>query len=300
MSTGKKLRELAILSGKGGAGKTTVAAAFASLAKNAVLADCDVDAPDLHLILKPEIKEKRDFFGLELAVIDPQVCTSCGCCLENCRFDAITPDIQVIRESCEGCGVCQLVCPVDAVSLTERKSGELYHSNSRMGPFVHAYLLPGEEASGKLVAEVRTGARTLAVKKGKELVLIDGPPGIACPAIASITGTTLVLIITEPTLSGMSDMKRVVQLAEHFGVPVVVGINKYDLNLENSSEIEAYCLEKNIALVGRLPYDTITTKAMIQEMSVLEYIKETGEGAEFGRLLEEMWRGVVQAMEERT
>ena len=298
MSPGtRRINEVAIISGKGGAGKTTIAAAFASLAEDAVLADCDVDAPDLHLILKPEIKERKDFFGLDLAVIDYDMCTRCGLCHEKCRFDAITSDIEIVQESCEGCGVCALVCPVNAVSLTERWAGEIFFSDSRAGPFVHGRLFPGEEASGKLVEQVRAAAKKRAMSEGKKLILIDGPPGIGCPVIASISGTNRVVIVTEPSLSGISDMKRVVQITEHFKIPVLVGINKYDVNLQNTQEIERYCTEKNIEIVGKLPYDTVTTKAMINEMSVVEYVKENDIKSEFGERLEEMWRMVMEMIE---
>ncbi len=294
-----KLKELAVISGKGGAGKTTLTAAFASLAgAKAMVADCDVDAPDLHLIFRPNIVKKKNFFGLKLAVKDEEKCTSCGLCLQHCRFDAITSELEIVAESCEGCGVCGLVCPEDAISLQEQKAGELFISDTRVGPFVHARLRPGKESSGKLVEQVRFQARELALELEKELVIIDGPPGIGCPVVASISGATLVVIITEPSLSGISDMERAVELTRYFKVPVVLGINKYDINLENTQRIEAFCQKEGIPVIGRLPYDNVTTAAMLQEQSVVEFSAETGKGTEFVSTLEDMWGWVLARLEE--
>lgn len=294
--TKRKIKELTIISGKGGAGKTTLTAAFATLCQNKVLADCDVDAPDLHIILKPEVKEEKGFSASKLAEINKDLCISCGRCRQHCRFSAITEDIEIISERCEGCGVCSFVCPVKAIKLVERDSGRLFISHSRAGPFVHAKLFIGEEASGKLVELVRFNARKLAEKEKKKMILIDGPPGIGCPVIASIRGVSLGLVVTEPTLSGISDMKRILKIAEYFKVPSVVVINKYDLNLENTEEIENFCEKKGIELLGKLPYNSVTTKAMLQEMSVVEYINKTGEEREFGMGVENLWKKVSEIL----
>jgi len=223
------MKQLTIISGKGGTGKTSLTAAFASLA-DAVLADCDVDASDLHLILKPDIKKKEIFHGMELASVDKSRCIDCKKCYESCRFGAIDEDINIIKESCEGCGVCEYVCPTDAIKMVERDSGYSYISETRFGPMSHAMLMTAEEASGELVAVVRENAKKLAEKYEKELIIIDGPPGIGCPVISSITGVDLVLIVTEPTLSAIHDLERILEVANHFDVPAVEGRNKYDIN----------------------------------------------------------------------
>jgi len=264
------MKQLTIISGKGGTGKTSLTAAFASLA-DAVLADCDVDASDLHLILKPDVKKREIFHGMELASVDKSKCIDCKKCYESCRFGAIDEDINIIRESCEGCGVCEYVCPTDAIKMVERDSGYSYISETRFGPMSHAMLMTAEEASGELVAVVRENAKKLAEEHGKELIIIDGPPGIGCPVISSITGVDLVLIVTEPTLSAIHDLERILEVANHFDVPAVVCINKYDINEEKTADIEKYCDDRGITIVGKLPYDTVFTDAMIQEKSVVEF-----------------------------
>jgi len=222
---GKDVKELTVISGKGGTGKTSITAAFAALAKDAVFADCDVDAADLHLILKPSIKKTIKFQGLKIASIDKNICIDCKKCHDSCRFHAIDEDIQLINESCEGCGVCAYVCPVDAVTMVDRDSGYAYRSETRFGPMAHAVLHTAEEASGKLVTVVRNNASDLAKQHKKNLILIDGPPGIGCPLIASISGVNLVLIVTEPTLSAIHDLERILGVAQHFHIPAVVCIS---------------------------------------------------------------------------
>ena len=228
------MKQIVILSGKGGTGKTTVAASFAALSKNAVFADCDVDASNLHLLLNPEIIETIDFKGLELATIDSEKCIRCELCVENCRFDAIK-DFSIDPVHCEGCGVCEFVCPNDAIIMVERVCGHAYISNTRFGPMSHARLDPGMENSGKLVSLVRRNAKRLAENGGQDLILVDGPPGIGCPAIASLAEIDYGLLVIEPTLSGIHDLKRALLLLEHFSVEPLVCINKYDLN-ENNTE----------------------------------------------------------------
>ncbi|WP_440956823.1 4Fe-4S binding protein [Methanosarcina sp. Mfa9] len=270
------MKQLAIISGKGGSGKTTLTAAFASLAKNAVIADCDVDAADMHLILKPEIQDEDDYLGLEVASIDPELCTGCGKCREVCRFGAISADITINQYSCEGCAVCTVACPENAVSMKPRISGQVFSSKTRFGPLAHAKLGIGEEASGKLVSAARERATKLAEQYTKDLIIIDGPPGIGCPVIAAITGTDLVLAVSEPTVSGIHDLKRVIELAKHFRIPAAVCINKCDINEENSLKIEEFCAEAGVPVLGRLPYDDITTRAMMREETVIEYAAREG------------------------
>jgi len=265
------MKELTVISGKGGTGKTSITAAFAALAKDAVFADCDVDAADLHLILKPTIKKTMKFPGLKIASIDKTLCIDCKKCHDSCRFHAIGEDIQLIRESCEGCGVCAYVCPVNAITMVDRDSGFAYLSETRFGPMAHAVLHTAEEASGKLVTVVRNNASDLAKQQKKNLIIIDGPPGIGCPVISSITGVDLVLIVTEPTLTAIHDFERIFGVAQHFHTPAVVCINKATINPENTSKIEQYCKKNTIMIVGKLPYDTTITKAMIHEQSIIEF-----------------------------
>ncbi len=285
------MKQLAIISGKGGTGKTTLAAAFASLAENAVLADCDVDAADLHLILNPEIKETIEFSGSKIASKDEKKCIQCGKCREYCRFDAV--DEGIIEDRCEGCGVCEYVCPEGAITLRERKSGFAYISDTRFGPMSHAVLNTAEEASGKLVALVRNNARVLAKKYGKDLIIIDGPPGIGCPVISAISGTDLVLIVTEPTLSGIHDMERILSVADHFNIPAVVCINKFDINHKNTQIIEKYCEKNGLEVVGKIPYDETPTKAMIQEKTIIEF-----SDGNFSNKVINIWENIRKRLDE--
>ncbi len=264
------MKQLTVISGKGGTGKTTVTAAFAHLADNAVIADCDVDAADLHLILTPDIIRQEPFYGGQLPSIDYERCTQCGLCEQLCRFGAIQ-SVKVVPVSCEGCGVCAYVCPEQAISMKERLSGNWFLSETREGPMVHARLGIAAENSGKLVSMVRQEAKDLAEKEKKDLILIDGPPGIGCPVIAAIGGVDLVLVVTEPTLSGLHDLKRILEVANHFNIPAMVCVNKCDINPENTRVIESYCEERGIAIAGSIPYTPEVTKAMLNRLSVVEY-----------------------------
>jgi len=263
------MKQLTVISGKGGTGKTSIAAAFAILAENKVIADCDVDAADLHLILDPVIEKRMDFSGSKLAVMDKDKCIKCGLCEENCRFNAIK-DLKINPLKCEGCTVCEYVCPVDAIGMEDRISGEAFISSTRAGPMAHARLYTAEETSGKLVTLVRNNARIKAREQEKDLIIIDGPPGIGCSVISAITGVDLVLVVTEPTLSGISDLERVLNVANHFKIKSLVTVNKYDLNREMADKIEEYCRSRGVEVAGRIPYDRAVTDAMIREKAVVE------------------------------
>ncbi len=265
------MKELIVISGKGGTGKTSVMAAFSSLAESMVLCDADVDAADLHLIMNPKVIQQTDFQSGNTAVINKDPCTECGLCREMCRFNAISADYKVNPIDCEGCGVCVHFCPEDAIDFPVSTCGEWFVSDTRFGPMVHARLGIAEENSGKLVTLVRQEARKLAEAKNLDLILTDGPPGVGCPVIASIGGASAVLIVTEPTVSGIHDMERVAQLAAHFKVPAMICVNKFDLNLELTREIEKYAKKKGLFCLGRIPFDPIFTKAMIQAQTVFEY-----------------------------
>ena len=287
------MKELIIISGKGGTGKTSLMAAFASLAENKVLCDADVDAADLHLIMDPEVRKRHDFQSGNTAVIDQDKCTECGVCLEMCRWNAISNDFEVNPIECEGCGVCVYFCPEKAIDFPLNTCGEWYISDTRFGPMVHARLGIAEENSGKLVSLVRQEARKLAEEKNLELILSDGPPGVGCPVIASIGGATAVLIVTEPTVSGKHDMERVVQLADHFKVPAMICVNKFDLNLELTRDIENFAKEKGLSCLGRIPFDPIFTKAMIQAQTVFEYNTES----KVGQAIKEIWENLSNRLE---
>lgn len=264
------MKQLTVISGKGGTGKTTLTAAIATLSHSHVLADCDVDAADLHLILEPTVEKCEDFQGGKTAFIDADACVQCDECVKMCRFDAIH-NYTVDSISCEGCGVCAQVCPQGAVSMQKHVSGQWFVSHTRAGYMVHARLGIAEENSGKLVTLVRQQAKLIAEKEHKELVIIDGPPGIGCPVIAAITGVDLLLAVTEPTLSGMHDLQRVLGVAQHFNVPVMVCINKYDINPLNASKIEEFCREHDLEVAGKLPFEKNVTKAMVNKKSIIEY-----------------------------
>lgn len=285
------MKELVVISGKGGTGKTSLVASFAALANNAVHADCDVDAADLHLILSPEIKHQDTFIGGKIAHINQDLCTSCGRCREVCRYDAITPDYVVEEISCEGCGVCVWNCPESAITFEPRESGKWFISETRHGPMVHARLGIAEENSGKLVALVRKEAKELAKARGRDLILVDGPPGIGCPVISSVTGADFILIITEPTVSGLHDLQRVVKLTKHFQIPAAACVNKHDLNSEMAAKIAAYCDENDIPVVGNIPFDSQVTKAQMVGQSVVEY-----SNGKLSETIRTVWERVLQEL----
>lgn len=265
------MKEIVIISGKGGTGKTILTASFAALANNAVFADCDVDAADLHLLLKPEIREKREFRSGKTAKIDKKLCKQCGDCITACRFNAISEDFTVDSISCEGCGICSFACPVEAVIMQENMSGEWFISSTKYGPMVHAKLGIAEENSGKLVTLVRQNAKRIATEEKRDYVIIDGPPGIGCPVIASLANVNLALIVTEPTLSGIHDMERVADVAKHFGIPAKVAINKYDINLKNTKSIRKICKDRNIEVLAELPFSLDVVRSLVKGIPVVEF-----------------------------
>ncbi|MBN1125673.1 MAG: 4Fe-4S binding protein [Sedimentisphaerales bacterium] len=296
------MKEFVVISGKGGTGKTSITAAFASLASNAVLADCDVDAADLHLVLEPKIKQESDFSGGKQASIVVEKCIGCGRCSKMCRFDAIQlngPGNQIVGKtytvdpiSCEGCKVCVEFCPVDAISFKPAINGKWFISDTRFGPMVHAKLGIAEENSGKLVTLIRKEAKRIAEEQKKDLVVIDGSPGIGCPVIASITGADVVLVVTEPTLSGKHDLERVAQLTSNFGIKTLICINKADVNPEMSRNIANDSEKMGLKVVGKIPYDEAFTKAQIMKATLIEYT-----GGEIAGIVRALWREVVYALE---
>lgn len=264
------MKELVILSGKGGTGKTSIVGSFAAIARSKVLVDCDVDAADLNLLLSPSIQEENEFWSGQVAFIDRQKCNECGLCQELCRFDAIR-EFSVDPVACEGCGFCFHICPVEAITMKDCMAGHWFISNSNYGPLVHARLGIAQDNSGKLVALVRKQAREIAGKEGFDYIISDGPPGIGCPVISSLSGADMALLVTEPTLSGIHDLERVLGVCQHFGIPARVCINKYDLNMDNTRQIENYCLNQGVQVAARIPFDNIVTEAMVRELPVVEY-----------------------------
>jgi MinD superfamily P-loop ATPase len=264
------MKEVVVLSGKGGTGKTSIVASFAVLAQNKVLADCDVDAADLYLLLQPQLKEENEFWSGQVALIDKEKCIECELCQDVCHFGAIENYI-VDPISCEGCGFCYHVCPVDAITMRESMAGHWFISNTKYGYLSHARLGIAEENSGKLVALVRQNAKLIAEKEVLDYIITDGPPGIGCPVISSLSGASLALLVTEPTLSGIHDLERVIGVCRHFGIPVLVCINKYDINEENTHQIEDYCYKEGIEVAAKIPFDNVVTKAIVHGLPVVEY-----------------------------
>lgn len=295
------MKELVVISGKGGTGKTSLVASFAALARDKVLADCDVDAADLHLVLEPRIEQQGVFKAGKKARIIADNCAACGRCEQVCAFDAVSfdgPGTDLISRTyridpiaCEGCGICSHFCPSGAVEFEEVESGHWFVSQTRFGSMVHARLGIAEENSGKLVTLVRNKARSLAEVEGLGLVVIDGSPGIGCPVIASITATNLVLVVTEPTLSGLHDLERVRALTRHFGIPTVVCINKYDLNEKLTAQIEEKASDLDARVIGKVRYDSAVTKAQIMKSSVVEYT-----GGLVSQQIKSLWREVIYAL----
>ncbi len=281
------IRELVIISGKGGTGKTSIAASFAALAKNKVMADCDVDASDLHLVLQPGIIQTEPFEGGMKAFINKGLCASCGECLRTCRFDAIDDNFDVDQISCEGCGVCARFCPQEAIEMRRHVSGKWFVSDTRHGPLVHARLGIAEGNSGKLVTLIKKKAREIADERGQGLVIVDGSPGTGCPVIATISGASLILIVTEPTVAGLHDLQRVFDLTRHFRVKAAVCVNKADINPDKAAEIKAFCEQNAVPLLASVPYDTEVTRAQVAGKSLVEF-----SGGTASRILRSMWKDI--------
>jgi len=287
------MKEIVVLSGKGGTGKTSIVGSLAALAGRKVLADCDVDAAVLHLLLSPSLKQDNEFWSGQVAHIDPDECTQCGLCQELCRFHAIR-NFEVDHVSCEGCGFCFHICPVEAITMKENLSGHLFVSETRYGPLVHARLGIAQENSGKLVAQVRQQAKQIAEEQGLDYIISDGPPGIGCPVISSLSGASLALLVTEPTLSGMHDLERVLGVCRHFSVPALVCINKYDINEDNTQKIESYSSAQGIAVAAKIPFDNVVTEALVRGVPVVEY-----SDGRVSQEIEKLWNGVCETLKDK-
>jgi len=270
--------ELAVVSGKGGTGKSSITAALAVMKQKLLLADCDVDAANLYLLFQPEKTLEQVYVSGHTAIIDKDSCTNCGLCMDYCRFDAIhriEGEVQISGISCEGCFLCSRICPEQAIRMEPEDRSRLYAGNFRYGKMVYGRLFPGEENSGRLVNLVRQQARDIARKNELDLILLDGPPGIGCPVISTITGVDKVLIVTEPSVSGLHDLQRIHELCRHFGLSQTVVINKYDLNPDMCTEIERYCREQGLKLQAKIPFDPQMVEAMVKGQSILEYAPES-------------------------
>ena len=289
------MKQLVVISGKGGTGKTTVVASLAALAERPVLADCDVDAADLHLLLSPTVRHTEDFTGPLAPVIDVERCTGCGECVERCVFDALALTSDNVAKAdeiaCEGCALCSHVCPTDAITMRQVVAGQWFVSDTRLGPLVHARLGVAQENSGKLVSLVRNRAAEIAAERGSPWLLVDGSPGIGCPVIASLAGADCVLIVTEPTLSGQSDMGRVARLAAHFGIPALVCVNKWDINEAVTAEIEAEAQTNGCRSVGRIPHDAAVPRSIVRGQPLVDC--DDGPAAQAVRKL---WHNVASAL----
>ena len=281
--------ELAVISGKGGTGKTTIALALAELAKDTVKADCDVDAPNLHLFYRGKNIKKEEFFGEKIGVIDNNSCTACKECERVCQFDAIK-DGKVDPFKREGCGACTLVCSEDAITLKEVKTADVYITQTNKGIISRSKMEIGSEGSGKLITLLRSNARKFA--HSNTIIIIDGSPGIGCPVISSVTGSHAVLIVTEPTQSGLEDFKRAIELSRHFGVLIFACINKYDINEKVTEEIENYCKDNDIYLVGKIPYDDMVLKSINQLIPIIYY-----EDSQASKAIRQMWDNICQHLD---
>jgi MinD superfamily P-loop ATPase len=286
------MKEVVVLSGKGGTGKTSIVGSLAALAQSKVLADCDVDAADLHLLLKPTIQQKHEFWSGQVALIDEDKCTQCGLCQEVCRFDAIN-DFKVDPVSCEGCGFCYNICPAEAITMKGCLSGHWFISDTKYGPLVHARLGIAQENSGKLVALVRQQAKAIAEKQDLGYIISDGPPGIGCPVISSLSGADLALLVTEPTLSGIHDLERVIGVCHHFGVPALVCINKHDINADNTRQIENYCLNQGVEVTAKIPFDNVVTEALVKGLPVVDYSR-----GQVAQEIKTVWQQIIYTLGE--
>lgn len=286
------MKQIVIISGKGGTGKTVITGAFAALAEDKVMADCDVDAADLHLILDPEVKQSHIFKSGVTAFTHKELCEGCGACKTVCRFEAVKDDFTIDPVSCEGCGFCSLVCPQNAIKMKANTSGKWFVSDTRFGPLVHARLGIAEENSGKLVSLVRQKAKEIAESKNYKWVIIDGSPGIGCPVIASITGVDCAVIVVEPTLSGLHDARRVIGVVKHFNVPAKMIINKYDLNYDMTEGIERWSEDNNIQILGKIIFDKAVVESVVEGKTVIEY-----SNSQVTEMLRNIWRLLEEELE---
>jgi len=285
------MKQLTIISGKGGTGKTTLTASFATLTKNTIIVDADVGAPDLHLLLNPKLVQTDEYFGSKAAVIDKEMCLECNMCQDVCRFNAID-NFQINSLLCEGCGTCTLVCSEEAITMTDQPTGQTHFGETKYGFLIYANLFAGAEASGRLVTKVREIARRLCEQQYCELILLDGSPGIGCPVIASLTGADLALVVTEPTLSGLADLKRIVKLTKHFEIDTTVCVNKYDINLKNSQVIQEFCDNNGIEVVGMVPFDEQFNKALHLGKPFLEINSRST-----AKLIEGIWSNICKSLD---
>ncbi len=283
-----KINEIVVISGKGGTGKTTITASIIPYLDSCVIADCDVDAPDLDILFDKKVLNEEYFSGSKKAIIDYNKCIKCGLCYSNCKFDAINKNIEINKIKCEGCGVCKYICPQQAIVMQKSNTGKIFTSKTNYGIMIHAKLNIGEETSGKLVSEVRKKAKKTAEEKGVDKIIIDGAPGIGCNVISSITGAKNIIIVTEPTISGIHDLKRVFELALKFRGNIHIVINKYDLSQEKTNEIESYCKENNINNLIKIPFNEDFVKAISLKQIPSIYIRDFFAKIKFNEFIEKI------------
>jgi MinD superfamily P-loop ATPase len=286
------MKEIAIISGKGGTGKSSISAAFASSGQNIILADCDVDAANLYLLFDPTHEEEMVYVGGNTAVIDYDICTGCGLCINYCRFDAIDEQdgkIVISETSCDGCFLCSRICPENAITMIKSDKSRMYSGSFRNGKMVFGRLAPGEENSGKLVSLIREKASKLAKENNSGIIILDGPPGVGCPVISTISGVTKVIVVTEPTISGLHDMKRAVEITQKFNINPLIIVNKYDLNEEMTHQISEWCMQQNLHIAGLLPFNHQMVDAMVQKKSIVEY----DENSEISRVLNRIYNELI-------
>ncbi len=288
------MKEIVVISGKGGTGKTSLTASFAFLEKeNSVIADCDVDAANMYILLKPTVLESTDFFSGVKAVIDNDKCIDCRICENICRFDAISfknSKFVINKLNCEGCGYCSKVCPTQAIQMIEQNVGKFFVSKSRFGNIlVHARLAIGADNSGKLVAKVKNEAKKIAQVQNIKFMIVDGAPGIGCPVLSSLTGANFVVLVTEATISGFHDLKRIIELVKKFRLNAGCIINKFDLNLEKTNEIMDYLKSENIEFISKIPYDTVFTEAMVNEQTIVEF-----ENSQLSEIVTDSWNKIKE------
>jgi MinD superfamily P-loop ATPase len=286
------MTQIAVISGKGGTGKSSISAAFATLNGHVVLADCDVDAANLYLLFNPTHEEEIVYIAGHKAVVNHDLCTGCGICESYCRFDAISViggRVVISSITCDGCFLCSRICPENAIKMVQSDKSRMYSGSFRNGKMVYGRLAPGEENSGKLVNMVREKAKETAAKNGLDTIILDGPPGIGCPVISTITGVDKVVIVTEPTISGLHDMQRTIEIVQKFSLPAFVIINKYDLNPSMGKQIEEWCNQNEIEIAGKLPFDRQMTEAMVQSKSITEFNPDL----DISKKIEIIWKKII-------